>query len=232
MPRPVFERYLGEINRVLTPNGFLVFQLPIGHFLDVPLEDTIGIRSYSNQEIEERLRRNGLGILQHPSSDPEFTELSDPHSHRFRLAQKIGPIGPAVSMDWDELEQPHFVSELDNRLYGIYADNCVCAGNYQEGIHTLQTLVNKNHANLERRLQLAALLLETGQLPEAFVTMKEIIRHHPEYEEGHRMLKQLIQKCPNLNHSSISSLSASNRPSPGDPSRDIPASTDREYSPT
>lgn len=81
MPRLVLERYLGEIYRVLTPNGHLVFQLPIG---------------------------------------------------------------PGGSMAWDELKYPRYVSELDTHLYAIYADNCACAGNHQEGIHTLQTLVNKN----------------------------------------------------------------------------------------
>ena len=232
MPRPVFERYLGEIHRVLTPNGYLVFQLPIGHYQDVPLEDTIGIRSYSNQEIEESLRRNGLGFLQHPASDPEFTELSEPHSHRFRLAQKIGPISPAVSMDWDELEQPHFVSELNNHLYAIYADNCACAGNHQEGIHTLQTLVNKNPDYLAGWLRLAALLIETGQLPQALATMKEITTLHPGYEDGHRALRQLLEKCPNLNYSRMPSLSTTSQHSPTNASRDIPALTDREYSTT
>lgn len=208
MPRLVFEHYLREIHRVLIPNGYLAFQLPIGHFHDAPLEDTIGIRSYSKQEIEETLRRNGLGFLQHPSSNnPEFGEFSDAHSHRFRLAQKIGPIGPAIPMDWNELEQPHFVSQLDTHLYGIYADDCACAGNYQEGIQTLQTLINKNPANLEGRLQLTALLVETGQLPQALVTMHEIITLHPEYEEGPRTLRQLLEKCPNLHPSRIPSLS-------------------------
>ncbi|HNP59997.1 MAG TPA: methyltransferase domain-containing protein [Nitrospirales bacterium] len=230
MPRPVFERYLREIHRVLTPKGYLVFQLPIGHFQDVPLEDTIGIRSYSNQEIEESLRRNGLGF--HPSSDPEFTELSDPHSHRFRLAQKIGPISPPVPMDWEELKQPHFVSEWDNHLYGIYADHCADAGNYQEGIQTLQMLVNKNPVNLEGRLRLAALLIETGQLPKAFATMKEIITLHPGYEEGHRTLRQLIEKCPDLKPARIPSLSTTSHHSPADASRNIPALTNREYSTT
>jgi SAM-dependent methyltransferase len=230
MPRSVFECYLGEIHRVLTPNGYLVFQLPIGHYLDVPLEDTIGIRSYSNQEIEENLRRNGLGF--HPSSDPEFTELSAPHSHRFLLAQKIGPISPAVSMDWNELEHPHFVSELENHLYGIYADNCACAGNYQEGIQTLQTLVNRNPANLEGRLRLAALLIETGQLPKAFVTVKEIITLHPGYEEGHRTLRQLIEKCPNLNPSRIPFLFTTSKHPPVDASQGTPPLASREFSTT
>ncbi|MDH5588249.1 MAG: class I SAM-dependent methyltransferase, partial [Nitrospirota bacterium] len=51
MPRPVFERYLGEINRVLLPEGYLALQLPIGPYHEAPLEDTIGIRSYTFEEI-------------------------------------------------------------------------------------------------------------------------------------------------------------------------------------
>lgn len=197
MPRPVFECYLGEIHRVLTPNGYLVFQLPIGHFQDVPLEDTIGIRSYSNQEIKESLRRNGLGFLQHPSSNPEFTETSEPHSHRFRLAQKISPMRSVVSMDWDELEQPNFVSELDNHLYAMYADNCACAGNHQEGIHTLQSLVNKNPAYLEGWLRLATLLIETGQMEQALDTLKNLTTLHPWYREGQITFQNLLKKCAN-----------------------------------
>ncbi|WNM58855.1 methyltransferase domain-containing protein [Candidatus Nitrospira allomarina] len=232
MPRPVFERYLGEIHRVLTLHGYLAFQLPIGHFHDVPFEDTIGIRSYSHQEIEESLRRNGLDFLKYPSSSSEFLEMSDPHSHRFRLAQKIGPIGPTVSMDWDELEQPHFVSELENHLYGIYAENCAYSGDYQEGIQTLQTMINKNPATLEGRLRLAALLIETGQLPQALVTIKEIITIHPGYKEGHRTLRQLLEKCPNLHPSKIPSLSTASKYSPAHTSRNTPALANREYSTT
>ena len=232
MPRPVFERYLGEIHRVLTPHGYLIFQLPIGHFHDVPFEDTIGIRSYSHQEIEGSLRRNGLGFLQHSSSNSEFTKRPEPHSHRFRLAQKIGPIGRTVPMDWDELEQPHLVSDLENQLYGIYADHCASAGNYQEGIQTLLTLINKNPTTLEGRLRLAALLIEAGQLPQALDTMKEIVTIHPGYEEGHRTLGQLLEKCPNLHPSKIPSLSTTSKYSPAHASENTPALANREYSTT
>ncbi|MDR4461650.1 MAG: methyltransferase domain-containing protein [Nitrospirales bacterium] len=200
LPRPVLERYLREIHRVLTPDGYLVFQLPIGHFQDVPLEDTIGIRSYSNQEIEESLQRNGLGFLYHPSPNPEVTETSEPHSHRFRVAKKIGPLGPVVSIDWDKLEQPNFVSELDTHLYAIYADNCARAGNHQEGIHTLQSLVNKNPAYLEGWLHLAALLLETGKLEKALDTLKKLTTFHPWYREGQKTFHNLLKKCANQRH--------------------------------
>lgn len=82
------------------------------------------------------LHRNGLEFLTQPTSDPEFTNLPDPFNHHFRLPQKIDPMHPFVSTDWAELEQPHFISELDKHLYAIYADDCARKGNPQEGIHT------------------------------------------------------------------------------------------------
>ena len=195
IPRPVFEGYLGEIHRVLKPSGYLAFQLPIGPFRDAPFEDTIGIRSYPIQEIEESLRRNGLGFLNHTSSDPKITNLTDPLSHCFRLTQKIGSRRPVVSVDWGELARPHFVSELDTHLYAVYADDCARAGNHDEGIHTLQNLVNNNPDYLPGWLQLATLLIETGQLQQALVTIKEFTTLHPRYQEGHRVLTQLLKTC-------------------------------------
>ena len=126
-------------------------------------------------------------------------------------------------MDWDELEQPHLVSDLENQLYGIYADHCASTGNYQEGIQTLLTLINKNPTTLEGRLRLIALLIETGQLPQALVTLKEIIALYPGYKEGHRTLRQLLEQCPNLHPSQTPSLSTTSKYSPGHTSRNTPA---------
>ena len=191
IPRPVFEQYLGEIHRVLAPKGFLAFQLPIGPFRDAPLEDTIEIRSYPILEIQEILQRNGLGFYHQPSSAP------DPHSHQFLLAQKTGMIHPTVDVGWIELEQPHFVSELDNHLYATYADNCANSGNYQEGIHTLETLVKRNPNYIAGWLRLGTLLIERGHLRQALVTMKKLTTLHPGYQEGHRVFKLLLEKCHN-----------------------------------
>jgi len=195
MPRPVFDRYLGEIHRVMTPNGYLAFQLPIGNFRDVPLEDTIGIRSYPVQEIEEILCRNGLGFLNHTPSDLKSHDLFDPLNHRFHLAQKIGSARPFAQVAWTELEQPHFVSELDKHLYAIYAADCVRTGNHQEGIHILQALVKKNPDYVAGWLELAAVFMETGQLQEALGTLKELTILHPRYKEGQITFQNLLKKC-------------------------------------
>ena len=198
LPRPVFERYLGEIHRVLTPNGYLAFQLPIGLFQDFPLEDTIGIRSYSIQEIEAILSRNGLGFLPHTASDHEVTNISDPLSHRFHLARRTGPPGPMISPDWVELERPRFLSELDCHLYAIYADDCTQAGNYQEGIKTLQNLVKKNPDFIAGWLQLATLLIETGQSQQALGTIKKFTTLHPRLSEMvHKRSTTTQMKHPN-----------------------------------
>ena len=194
LPRRVFERYLGEIHRVLTPDGYLAFQLPIGLFQDFPLEDIIGIRSYSIQEIEAILSRNELGFLPHTASDHEVTNISDPLSHRFHLARRTGPPSPMVSPDWVELERPHFLSKLDCHLYAIYADDCTQTGKYQEGIKTLQNLVKKNPDFIAEWLQLATLLIETGQSQQALGTLKKLTTLHPSYREGLKTFQNLQMK--------------------------------------
>jgi cytochrome c-type biogenesis protein CcmH/NrfG len=85
---------------------------------------------------------------------------------------------------------------LDTHLYAIYADDCARAGNHQEEIHTLQTLANKNPDYVAGWLRLATLLIETEQLQQALVAMKEFTTLHPQYQVGHRVFKQLLKKCP------------------------------------
>ena len=135
-------------------------------------------------------------------------------------------------MDWVELERPHFVSELDTHLYAVYADDCVRAGNHHERIHTLQTLVNKNPDYVAGWLRLATLLIETGQLQQALVTMKEFTTLHPRYQEGHRVLKQLLKKCSKPELLNLHSLSTGNQLPKSDLSRNIPAFTGRGFSNT
>ena len=125
MPRPVFEQNLAEINRVLTPEGYLALQLPIGPYCDVPIEDTIGIRSYPIQEIKQKLRTNGLAFfnaadVHHPSTN--IDQLTD---HRFHIIKKIHTIKPALTVEWVQLENPLHPSPLDMHLYETYADDCM-----------------------------------------------------------------------------------------------------------
>ena len=194
MPRPVFEWYLGEINRVLTPEGYLALQLPIGPYCDVPIEDTVGIRSYPIQEIVQKLRHNGLAFLNETNVQRISTNINRQFDHSFHLIKKIHPITPARTMHWAQLDQPHHPSPLDRDLYENFAENCVKFGNPQEGIHTLQSLVQRNPEHLSGWLRLASLLLETGQVQEAVTVLQELTAFHPQYQEGQKTLQQLLTK--------------------------------------
>jgi len=93
------------------------------------------------------------------------------------------------------LERPHFVSELDNHLYAIYANDCVLAGNHPEGIPTLQTLVKNNPDYIQGWLQLAALFNEIWQLQQALGTLKDLATLHPTYREDQIPFQDLLKKC-------------------------------------
>ena len=197
MPRPVFEQYLAEINRVLTPDGYLALQLPIGPYCDVPIEDTIGIRSYPIQEIKQKLRNNGLVFFNATDVHHPSTDIDQPTDHGFHIIKKIHTIKPAIRVEWAQLNNPQHPSPLDMHLYETYADDCVKLGKPQEGIQTLESLVHRNPAHLSGWLRLAALLLETGQVQQALSTMKELTTLHPRYHEGQATFQNLLKKCEN-----------------------------------
>ena len=199
MPKPVFENYLGEINRVLTPKGYLALQVPIGPSCDVSLEDTIGIRSYSRLEIISRLQNNGLEFLDYTDFEHSPTHDVQPFDHRFHLAQKFQPITQKLPVHWRPLEQPNQPSPLDILLYETFADNCVKFGKLQEGIQTLQSLVHRNPEHLAGWLKLSALLLETRRVQEALSTMQQFTAAHPHYQEGQVALQRLLATCKKAN---------------------------------
>jgi len=199
MPRPVIEQYLGEINRVLTPDGYLVLQLPIGPYYDVPIEDTVGIRSYPIQEILQKLRHNGLAFFNETNVHQTSTDINQQFDHSFHLIKKIHPITPARTIHWSQLDHPHHPSPLDLHLYEDFVENCIILGNLQEGIQTLQSMVQRNPEHLWGWLQLVSLLLETGQVQQAVTTLQELTTFHPQYQEGQKTLQQLLTKCQNSN---------------------------------
>jgi len=202
MPRPVFEQYLREINRVLSPQGHLALQLPIGPYHDVPTEDTIGIRSYPIQEIVQKLHNNGLDFCNDPHVPCTSTDIHQPFDHRFHIIKKIHPIKPAIRVEWVPLKHPQHPSPLDMALYETYADDCVKFGHSQEGIRTLRSLLNQHPQHLEGWLHLAAVLLENGQVQQAITTMQELTALHPRYQEGQAVLQQLLAKRQQANTAS------------------------------
>ncbi|MDH5564602.1 MAG: methyltransferase domain-containing protein [Nitrospirota bacterium] len=194
MARPVFEQYLREINRVLNPQGYLVLQLPIGPYHDVPTEDTIGIRSYPLKEIVQKLHNNGLAFCHDPQVTVTSTDIHQPFDHRFHIIKKIHAIKPSMSVEWVPLKHPQHPSPLDIALYETYAEDCVKSGHSQEGIRTLRSLVNQYPQHLEGWLHLAAVLLENDQVQQAITTMQELTALHPRYQEGQAVLQQLLAK--------------------------------------
>lgn len=155
----------------------------------------IGIRSYPIQEIEGILGRNGLGFFNPIASELKDNDLPDPLIHRFHLSQKIGSTRPVATVDWAELELPHFVSDLDNRFYDVYADDCIRTCNYQEVIHALQTLLKKNPDYIAEWLKLAAVFIETTQLQQTLGALKWLTNIHHRYQEGQITFQNLLKKC-------------------------------------
>jgi SAM-dependent methyltransferase len=191
MPRPVLEQYLGEINRVLTPDGYLALQLPIGENCDVQIEDTIGIRSYPFSEIERKLSDNGLAFLDKTAFDEASLHSHLPFDHRFHVIQKIQSKIPDLKVEWAPIQHPHHSSPLDIHLYETYAENCVKLGKAQEGIQTLESLVQRNPEHLPGWLRLTTLFLECGYVQQAIRTLENLTTLHPQYHEGQAILHRL-----------------------------------------
>ena len=112
----------------------------------------------------------------------------------------------------------------------FFADDCTQAGNYEEGIRTLQNLVKKNPDFIAGWLQLATLLIETGQLKQALGTMKEFTTLHPRYQDWPPSVYTTTQKCPNPRLLSPTSLSTIKHDLRSNPSKDIPVFTDSQFS--
>ena len=198
MPRPVFDRYLEEINRVLAPNGFLVFQLPIGQRQDAPLEDTIAVRSYEYEELEQKLQKNGFRLIQETGrnlpSSPSMKRQNE--FHEFFLAQKISTIRPNINVSWIQSECREHTSFLDTHLYLSFAETCLDEGNPEEAIQTYEQLLSHNPSSLEAWLQLTSVLIELGKIDQAVSTLTSLTQSHPNYLEGHHTLKSLLEKHP------------------------------------
>ena len=194
MPRPVFERYLEEINRVLKPQGVLAFQLPIGPRRDAPLEDTIAVRFYEHDELQKNLNRNGFRLLEQKRSVKPLIGRKDKIGHQFRLAKKVGGIRPDVNVGWLQVECGETPSFLDTHMYLSFAEQCLQHGRDEEAITSCQELLEHNPSSLEGWLQLARIFMETGRTKQALTTLQKLKTIHPTYHPSHLTLDQLQQK--------------------------------------
>ncbi len=212
MPRLVFQHYLGEVNRVLKPQGYLAFQLPIGPYLDVPPEDTVGIRSYPLEEVRKKLHEQGLAFITHPEAQENSPTSTVGMDHRFYLAQKIREGAGKTSPKFVELEYPSRPSSLETHMYIAYAKNCLRDGDYSEVIKTLQILLKQNPNNLVLWLRVTNLQLKSGDYQNALMTLRQLTSLHPNFQEGQQAFQQLLKLMtpvhsafPALNQPSVTS---------------------------
>ena len=194
MPRPVFEHYLEEINRVLKPQGLLAFQLPVGPHHDAPLEDTITARFYEPHELQEKLNRNGFRLIKRKNSTNTPMEGNVEVDHHFRLAEKMRDVRPEVNVGWLQVECGEIPSSLDTLMYLSFAEKCLQRGRDEEAITTCQELLEHNPSSLEGWLQLARIFMETGKTEQALNTLQKLNTTHPTYQPGRLTLKLLQQK--------------------------------------
>ena len=192
MPRPVFERYLEEINRVLKTQGYLLFQIPIGSHQDAPLEDTIAVRFYEFEELQDKLKRSGLEVIE--SKETNSFVPKNFGFHQFILAQKVQTIRPDINVGWIQAECGNEPSFLDTHLYLSFAEECLHQGHPEEAIHTYESLLDHNPSSLEAWLQLTTVLIDSGKIDQAVSTLTNLTHAHPTYLEGQRTLKNLLER--------------------------------------
>ena len=196
MPRPVFERYLEEINRVLKTQGYLLFQIPIGPHQDAPLEDTIAVRYYEFEELHNKLKRHGFHFVISKDVDQSIrpTRQQANNFHQFFLAQKVHTVRPEINVGWIQAECREKTSSLDTHMYLTFAERCLQQGHPEEAIHTYESLLDHDPSSLEAWLQLVTVLIDSGKMDQAVSTLTALTQAHPDYPEGHRTLKNLLKQ--------------------------------------
>lgn len=192
MPRPVFDRYVQESNRVLALHGFLVFQLPVGPPRDAPLEDTIAVRRYSFAEMQEKLAQNGFDLVDIPQSGSTLNgSMTD---HDFWVAKKSRVVKPEIHVGWVQPDCDDIPSMVETILYLTFAERCLQRGRRNLAIETFHTLLAHNPSSLEGWLKLVTTLLETGEIEQAIAALRQFSAAHPTYTPARVTLTHLLQK--------------------------------------
>ena len=189
MPRQVFERYLAESNRVLKPDGYFAFQIPIGFHQHTPMGDTIGIRAYSKDELSETLDQLGFQLLEEKRSNSlTSSERISYTPPQFLLAKKREASTQHLP-DWDETECEKAFSLLDTRMWLWFAEQCLQEGRQEEALATYESLLEQDPMNLENWNRIVGVLFERGKTEEAHATLKKLKVALPTYEKLNALLK-------------------------------------------
>ncbi len=192
MPRQVFERYLEETNRVLQPDGYLAFQIPIGLHRNAALGDTIGIRNYSREEISEKLARLGFQLVEERDSKTITGKKQIPiEKLPFILAQKITTAMPDHVTDWVNTDCEKEFSLLDTRMWLWFAEQCLHEGRQDEALRTYKSLLEQDPRSLENWSRIVENLIERGQTKEAQETLEKLKGALPTYTKLNALLNTL-----------------------------------------
>jgi protein involved in temperature-dependent protein secretion len=94
----------------------------------------------------------------------------------------------------------------------------------------LQNLVNNNPDYLPGWLQLATLLIETGQFQKALYTLKDLTTLHPWYQEGQITFQNMLKKCAAQRTGNLTSLPTYDQNTETQQSPNTPDHSNNEFS--
>ncbi len=192
MPSQVFERYLEETNRVLQSHGYFAFQIPIGLHQNAPLGDTMGMRTYSQEDISDKLERSGFQLVEERNSKTSTSRGQEPHeTSPFMLAKKTSTSQPAHVTDWVNTECGGEFSLLDTRMWLWFAEQCLHEGRQEEALNTYKSLLEQDPRSLESWNRIVEQLIETGMTKEAQSTLEKLKDALPMYTKLNALLKTL-----------------------------------------
>lgn len=190
MPRQVFERYLEESHRVLKPQGYLAFQIPIGFHQNVPLGDTIGIRNYAKGELSEKLDQLGFHLIDEINSESiDFSDDIPFGTSPFLLAQKREASKQEHLTDWVQTECGEVFSLLDTRMWLWFAERCLQEGRQKEALRTYKSLLEQDPQGLEKWHRFVEGLIDIGKIEEAKAILEKLQVALPTYEKLNHLLK-------------------------------------------
>lgn len=189
MPREVFGNYLPEINRVLKPNGFLEFQMYVGVYRDPPIEDTLTVRIYEEDELLDKLKNHGFSLV-NKSIEPATKE--GPENWTI-LTRKVGYSSPSGELSWLDKYCENKPSALEIQLSFQLAKIHIQRGQITDAEKTLRFLVTTTSDFLEAWLELTILLINEGRVDEGIQTLEDMLDAHPVYFPGYFSLAEIYK---------------------------------------
>jgi spore maturation protein CgeB len=152
MPIPVIARYLDELSRVVRHDGFMRLQVYVGHQQNTFQEDTIAIRSFDRQRINDAFKAAGFDLqsseelkLPFEVSDHEEGKICEivtlrRNANRSRGAQSIESL--LVEGEESTAQQSWGGSETEYLMAVARAQQCIEDENLSEAVVALEYAVS------------------------------------------------------------------------------------------